>query len=88
MIVGAFALLIATCYPRGGGTGLVIPVLPAARGPGMAWLAQQGAATVSPSTAARFSLVQMPSDLIALRAMGHGLLIVAVPAALCSSQDK
>lgn len=85
--IAALVLLAATFYPRGGGAGLVIPILPQARAGGATWLRHEGAAILSPSTDARFFLVRTPSDRTALRALSQGLLLIAVPAALCGSQD-
>lgn len=87
-VLCAFVLLLATLYPRSGGSGLVIPVVPSVRGAGMDWLMRHDAAVISPSTDARFLLIRMPSDQFALQALGHGLLIIAVPTALCRPQDR
>lgn len=84
----ALVLLVATLYPRSGSTGLVIPILPTAHTGTLAWLSHEGAAILSPSTDARFYLVRTPSNLTALRALGHGIILIAVPSALCSPRDK
>ncbi len=86
LLVPAIFVLTALA-PRGGSGALLLSASNAQAGPVMQWAVQHGAAIAGSTAVGGIVLDRAPPGLLP-KAMSHGMIAIAIPAALCADQNQ